>query len=44
MIDEDSKNDENNNSDSQLETVLVLQEGDSLGAYGCGVYRTVLLS
>jgi NTE family protein len=36
-----SKNDENNNSDSQLETVLVLQGGGSLGAYGCGVYRTL---
>jgi NTE family protein len=36
-----SKNDENNNSDSQLETVLVLQGGGSLGAFGCGVFKAL---
>jgi NTE family protein len=36
-----SKNDENNNNDSQLETVLVLQGGGSLGAFGCGVFKAL---
>ena len=36
------RNKEEKQEESPLETVLVLQGGSSLGAYECGVYKTLV--